>query len=82
MIYSYSYIELVVLFYSKKEIISEVGTDIRIINFLPAWLIILEKLAHIEKKNLLNPKISNFQFGFRESSYCNVENNISIAQQC
>ena len=36
------------------------GTDIRIINILPAWLIILEKFAQVKIKNILTPKLSNF----------------------
>ena len=61
---------LTILFKKRNNIRG--GADIRIINILPSWLIILEKLAHIKIKDLLNPKISNFQFGFREGSDCNV----------
>jgi len=45
-----SYTELVVLSYSKKKSNIRGGTDIRIINILPAWLIILEKLAQVKIK--------------------------------
>ena len=48
------------------------GKDIRIINILPAWLIILEKLAYVKIKQILEPKITNFQFGFKEGSDCNL----------
>ena len=59
-----------ILFKKKSNIRG--GTDIRIINILPAWLIILEKLAQVKIKNILTPKLSNFQFGFRENSDCNL----------
>ena len=59
-----------ILFKKKSNIRG--GTDIRIINILPAWLIILEKLAQVKIKNILTPKLSNFQFGFRERSDCNL----------
>ena len=57
--------------FKKKETISG-GTDIRVINIIPAWLIILEKLASYKVKELLMTKINKIQFGFRENSDCNV----------
>jgi hypothetical protein len=48
------------------------GTDIRVINILPAWLIILEKLCINKIKEILQPKISMMQFGFTEGSDCNI----------
>ena len=48
------------------------GKDIRIINILPTWLVILEKLAYVKIKQILEPKIPNFQFGFKEGSDCNL----------
>ena len=57
--------------FKKKEKISG-GTDIRVINIIPAWLIILEKLASYKVKELLMTKINKIQFGFRENSDCNV----------
>ena len=57
--------------FKKKEAISG-GTDIRVINIIPAWLIILEKLSSYKVKELLMTKIDKIQFGFRENSDCNV----------
>ena len=55
----------------KKDNITG-GTDIRVINVLPAWLIILEKLCVPKIKELLRPKIKMMQFGFTEGSDCNI----------
>ena len=48
------------------------GTDIRVINILPGWLITLEKLALSTIKRIISGKIGPQQFGFREGADCNT----------
>ena len=57
--------------FKKKENIKG-GSDIRVINILPAWLIILEKLSYSTIKKLLIPKINMIQFGFIGEGDCNI----------
>ena len=53
------------ILFKKREQIRG-GTDIRVINILPSWLIILEKLCMNKINELLRPKITMMQFGFTE----------------
>ena len=48
------------------------GTDIRVINILPGWLITLEKLSLSTIKRILSGKTGAQQFGFREGADCNA----------
>ena len=53
-----------VLFKKKNNIRG--GKDIRIINILSTWLVILEKIAYVKIKQILQQKITNFQFGLKK----------------
>ena len=59
-----------ILFKKKNNI--KGGTDIRVINILPAWLSITEKLSLAKVKEILSHKIDQNQFGFKEGSDCNI----------
>lgn len=59
-----------VLFKKQENIMG--GTDIRVINILPAWLSILEKLSLNCIKNLIKNKLKMLQFGFIEGGSCNL----------
>ena len=59
------------ILFKKKDNIKG-GIDIRVINILPGWLIILEKLALPKIRKLIAEKINQQQFGFREGSDCNM----------
>ena len=59
------------IFFKKKESIRG-GTDLRVINILPSWLVILEKLCAYKIKELLINKITMTQYGFIEGGNCNI----------
>ena len=59
------------ILFKKKESIRG-GTDLRVINILPAWLVILEKLCAHKIKELLINKITMTQYGFIEGGNCNI----------
>lgn len=59
------------ILFKKKDNIKG-GIDIRVINILPGWLIILEKLALPKIRKFIAEKINQQQFGFREGSDCNM----------
>ena len=57
--------------FKKRENIRG-GVDIRVINVLPAWLIILEKMSIKVIKRIINDKITMIQYGFLEGGDCNL----------
>ena len=59
------------ILFKKRENIRG-GIDIRVINILPSWLIILEKLSMHKIKELLTGKINMMQYGFVEGGDCNI----------
>ena len=59
------------ILFKKKDNIKG-GIDIRVINILPGWLIILEKLALPKIRKFIAEKINQQQFGFHEGSDCNM----------
>ena len=59
-----------ILFKKRENILG--GVDIRVINILPAWLIILEKLCISKIKELLCNKIKMTQYGFIQGGDCNL----------
>ena len=63
--------QLVAILFKKRGQIRG-GTDIRVINVLPAGLIILEKLCMNKINELLRPKITMMKFGFTEGCDCNL----------
>ena len=59
------------ILFKKKESIRG-GTDLRVINILPAWIVILEKLCAHKIEELLINKITMTQYGFIEGGNCNI----------
>jgi len=59
------------ILFKKRENIRG-GVDIRVINVLPAWLIILEKMSIKVIKRIINDKITMIQYGFLEGGDCNL----------
>jgi len=57
--------------FKKRENIRG-GIDIRVINVLPAWLIILEKMSIKVIKRAISEKITMIQYGFLEGGDCNL----------
>ena len=57
--------------FKKRENIRG-GVDIRVINVLPAWLIILEKMSIKVIKRIINDKITMIQYGFLEGGDFNL----------
>ena len=59
------------ILFKKRENIRG-GVDIRVINILPAWLIILKKLCISKIKELLCNKIKMMQYRFIQGGDCNL----------
>ena len=60
-----------ILFIKKKTEADELN-DLRPISILPAWLIVLEKLAKPLIDKIVEQKISKIQFGFKTGSDCSI----------
>ena len=57
---------------AKKKEYVDLGDSLRALNVLPAWLIILEKIAHPLISGSIQRKLHIKQFGFKEESDCNL----------
>ena len=60
------------ILFIKKKIDADELNDLRPISILPAWVIVLEKLAKPLIDKIVENKISKAQFGFKSGSDCGI----------